>query len=79
MDSETSQLVSQVIFVANVLRDVASLTDRWWSDRHRVVLEPVAGGVNCEHNYTNTSYTDVGPSTQYAIHIYHWFNTTSGT
>jgi len=41
-----------------VIRDVASLTDRC-HDGHCVVPEPVAGGVNCEHNYTNTSYIDV--------------------
>ena len=42
-------------------------------DDHRVVLKPIAGRVNCEHEYINASYIDVRPSTKYAMHIYHWF------
>ena len=39
-------------------------------DDHRVVLEPISGRVNCEHEYINASYVDVRPSTQHAIHSY---------
>ena len=43
-------------------------------DDHRVLLEPISGGVNCEHEYINASYIDVRPSTQYTIRIYHWYS-----
>ena len=48
-------------------------------DDRRVVLEPISGRVNCEHEYINASYIDVRPSTQYTIRIYHWYSTTSDT
>ena len=28
-------------------------------DDHRVVLESISGGVDCEHNYINAAYVDV--------------------
>jgi len=38
-------------------------------DDHRVVLEPILGRLNCQHDYINASYMDVSPSIQ---HVYHW-------
>ena len=28
-------------------------------DGHRVILESISGGVDCEHDYINASYIDV--------------------
>jgi len=46
--------------------------DRWWSS---CCSEPIAGRVNCEHEYINASYVDIRPSIK--IRMYHWFIVTS--